>query len=274
MKRYLEHCEFNKNLSKHSLKLYKQVVRDLSKIAGTDKVEELRIEDIYKYSDYLKKKGVSDSTVKLHLVIIKTILNFLKNLGVQCLPSVLIDLPTVSYKKRNIGAVGDIQKMEEEMKNIRDKAIFAVLKSSGMRISELVSLKIKDIEQTHIPIIGKGGKTRLVFISDEARELIKTYLEKRKFQNSEWLFTGLTAGKHITTAAVQKIFREAGKKMGIKISPHMIRHSFATKILQSGCPINKIQELLGHSSIVTTSIYLHSSNEELYEVWKKGQKSN
>ena len=272
MKRYLEQCEIYKKLSPHTLKSYKKVVMDLEKIVGSVKPEKIRVEHIQKYISDMRGRGVSDETIKLRLVIIKTILNFLKNIGVEVLHSHLIDLPKVAQKGRQICGDVELEKFIGEVTNKRDKAILEIIKSSGMRISEVVSLKVSDIQKKQIPIVGKGGKLRLVFISDKARELVEDYLKDKKFKNSEFVFNGLVSNRHVTSACVQSIFRKIGKKVGVDINPNMLRHIFATRNLRSGVSLNGVQKLLGHSSINTTAIYLHITDEDLEKEWEKGNK--
>lgn len=292
MKRFLEHCETYRNLSPHTIRLYKQILKDIKKVIGHDDAEKINLKDIQKYVQFLKDKNVSFTTIKIHLVVIKMIFNYLRKRGVNCLESDMIDLPKIPQKQREICELEDLDKVFSQITGDRDRAIFEVLRSSGMRINEVVNLTLKDIKDIlkdkevikdtnskghskghkgQITVVGKGGKVRLVFVSDLAVDLIQKYLDNKRehLRNSSYVFNGLTGNKHITTEIVGKVIREAGKKVGVKITPHMIRHVFATNLLSRGCDIGDVQKLLGHSSLNTTSIYLHRTNEQLKESWRR-----
>lgn len=269
MKQFLEYCEVNKNLSKQTLKLYKIVIESFSLVIKKNKLEDVVMEDITKYIKYLQSSKKSEGTIKLYLVILKTMLKRAKKEGRKVLDADMIDLPKVTHKHPKILSKEQLKAVEGFVEGDRNKAIFEVMKSSGMRLSEVMNLKVEDIKGDEISIVGKGGKGRLVMISDLAMELIKKHLESRKFQDSVWLFNGMTAGKPVGRMVIENLVNNAGKKAGLKVNPHMLRHIFATEILQGGAAITSVQNLLGHASSNTTAIYLHLTNDFLKSEWKK-----
>lgn len=270
MNQFLEYCEVNKNLSKQTLKLYKIVIESFSFVIKKNKLEDVVMEDITKYIKYLQASKKSEGTIKLYLVILKTMFKRAKKEGRKVLDADMIDLPKVTHKHPKILSKEQLKAVEGFVEGDRNKAIFEVMKSSGMRLNEVINLKVEDIKDNRkISIVGKGGKGRLVIISDLALELIKKHLASRKFQDSEWLFNGMTAGKPVGRMVIENLVNNAGKKAGFKVNPHMLRHIFATETLQDGAAITSVQTLLGHASPNTTSIYLHLTNDFLESEWKK-----
>ena len=151
----------------------------------------------------------------------------------------------------------------------RNRLIVEFLYSSGVRVSELTKLKIEDInlkEKIAKVVGGKGNKDRIIILSDKWVKKIKKYLDKRKIKNP-WLFSKKN-GKPLSVDTIQRIIKEAAQKAGIQkeVTPHKLRHSFATHLLEAGENIRKIQELLGHSSLNTTQIYTHVSVDQLKKV--------
>lgn len=154
----------------------------------------------------------------------------------------------------------------------RDKAILEILYSTGMRVFELVNAKMQDLSSdfTTLKVMGKRSKERFVFLGDEARAALKEYLEVRKNPKEEEIFLNLR-GKKLTTRGVRYILNERRKAMGMSkpLTPHKFRHTFATDLLDAGADIRAVQELLGHSSLSSTQVYLSVSKEKLKEVYHK-----
>jgi site-specific recombinase XerD len=168
-------------------------------------------------------------------------------------------LPKVIAKEK-------IKKMIESTKNLKHKLIIKLLYSSGLRLQELIDLKRKDLdfERELINVRkGKGKKDRVTLISDSLKIDLLKYYSINQFK-TEYVFEG-RRGKY-TKKSVQKVLDLAGKKVGIKVTPHMLRHSFATHLLEAGTDIRHIQKLLGHSDLKTTEIYTHISNKDLSKV--------
>ena len=143
--------------------------------------------------------------------------------------------------------------------------------SCGLRISELVSLNVTDIYNDHLRVLGKGNKERIVFFNDVCKKYLDKYLIKRnEISKCDYLIINHN-GKNITTRMIRIIINDLIKQTSIMkhVSPHVIRHTFATHLLNNGCDLLTVQELLGHSSISTTGIYTHVSTEHIREVYYK-----
>jgi site-specific recombinase XerD len=161
---------------------------------------------------------------------------------------------------------------------LRDRAILELLFSTGLRISELCSLSIDDVDLTRdeFSVRGKGDKIRVVFLSPEAKRAIKAYLEKRKdMDDALFVQYGKNAKNakelRLSVRAVQRMMKQVAAKAGItrKVTPHVIRHSFATDLLQNGADLRSVQALLGHANIGTTQVYTHVTDKHLKEIHKK-----
>ena len=161
------------------------------------------------------------------------------------------------------------------LKDLRDKAILELLFSTGLRVSELCSLTNDfDFKRDEISIRGKGGKVRVVFISEEAKKAVKKYLDARK-DMSDALFVQVGDEKEesqaLTRRSIERIVKQHAIKAGItkKVTPHVIRHSFATDLLNNGADIRSVQVMLGHANIGTTQIYTHVTDKHLRDIHKK-----
>ena len=174
-----------------------------------------------------------------------------------------------------------------ELKDLRDRAILELLFSTGLRVSELCSLtRDMDLRSDELSIRGKGGKIRIVFISDKAKDTLQQYLSKRKdMDNALFVKIGKNISKTmskkgenlgVTKRTIERIVKQLAIKAGIskKVTPHVIRHCFATDLLQNGADIRSVQIMLGHSNISTTQIYTHVTDKQLLEVHKKFHNKN
>jgi len=211
-------------------------------------------------------KKISDGLEAKSIVIVKSALKFFydnvlkKNIVTIPSPKVLKKLPTVLTKD-------EVKAILESMKNEKHKLILKVLYSTGMRIGELINLKVGDLElDQKMGWIrsGKGGKDRLFILSEKIIDNLKKIVKEKK--DTDYLFEGRK--EKLSHRAIQKIVDSATKKAGItkNVTPHVLRHSFATHLLESGENIRKIQELLGHSNLSTTQIYTHVSVDELKKI--------
>ena len=235
------------------------------------------------YVIYLNKKNDAKSTISRKLSSLRTFYKYLVlNNKVESNPFLLVSSPK---KEKRIPKFINYNNMEEilNVPNIktkegqRERVILEVLYASGVRVSELVNIKLKDIDfsNKNILIFGKGSKERLVSFGDYALEYINLYLkEGRKLLldgvKSDYLIVGKKSEK-LTTRRVEQIIDDIIKRTSIKlnITPHMFRHTFATHLLDNGCDLLVVQELLGHASLSSTEIYTHVSNEHLREVYLK-----
>ena len=170
--------------------------------------------------------------------------------------------------------------LPNSLRALRDKAILELLFSTGLRVSELCALNrdnFSEAKSGEISIRGKGGKIRVVFVSDSARQAVKNYLEKRT-DTEEALFVSVAPPSRLTPRSVERMIKQRATEAGIskKVTPHVIRHCFATDLLSNGADLRSVQALLGHSNITTTQIYTHVTDKQLRDVHKnfhgKGRK--
>jgi len=223
-------------------------------------VEHIGIDDIKSYVASLDQK--STATVALALASLR--FYYGKILGKEIFTN--IDTPKKEKKLPTVLSKDEIKKLIENADTNKSKLIISFLYSSGLRVSELVNLKVQDInldERTGAVKSGKGKKDRMFIISEKLSEELKKFLSSHS--SYQYLFS---KEKPLTPRNIQKIMKHTAKKAGMnkKITPHTLRHSFATHLLEAGTDIRYIQELLGHSNLNTTQIYTHVSTEELKKI--------
>ena len=222
---------------------------------------ELNIEDIQKYLHYLyTEKKLTSGSVNTY------------NSGIRFLYNIVLDIPLNNYKipchKKHhhfpdILTRDEVERLINSCKNLRDKAILITMYSGGLRLGEVGNLKVSDIDSEKMQILirlGKGGKDRYALLSQTNLDVLREYWKVHR--PKEWLFISRNKNKpdaHLSTRGIQNVFRGAQIAYGItkKISCHTLRHSFATHLLEDGVSIFHIKQLLGHSDISTTCIYLH-----------------
>jgi site-specific recombinase XerD len=230
-----------------------------------------------KTGETMKKK-----TQNYYLIALRAFLKYLARQNVETLPAERIELAKVSERELDLITPNELSRLLDapdgsDIRALRDKAILELLFSTGLRVSELCSLTTDiDFSLGEFSIRGKGGKVRVVFISDTARIALNKYLKQRKDINNA-LFAQV--GKEInskepsplTRRSMERIVKHYAIKAGIgkKVTPHVIRHSFATDLLSNGADLRSVQMLLGHASIATTQIYTHVTNKQLKEAHKK-----
>ena len=276
-RRYRTYIKVEKRLSENSVEAY---MRDLEQFAHFVLVKwdvpprKVEREMIERYLEWLYDEGREKSSQARMLSGIRSFFNYLLlNDEIQSSPAEDISAPKAGRTLPDVLTTDEIDRLissieVDTVKGRRDRAIVEVLYSCGLRVSELITLRVSDLffGEGYIRVIGKGDKQRLVPISDLARERISLYLDERKAakSNEEVLFLN-NRGKQLTRVMIFTILRRAALRAGIdkKLSPHTLRHSFATHLLEGGAGIRQVQELLGHESILTTEIYTHLEAEHL-----------
>lgn len=234
-----------------------------------------------KYSgETLKKK-----TQNYYLIALRAFLKFLAKRGHKSLAPDQIELAKVGERSLDLISIYELQRLLDEPNKEKDKekkargrAILELLFSTGLRVSELASLTREiDLRSDELPIRGKGGKVRLVFISENAKKAIKEYLDIRK-DLDEALFVkighekkGIKESEGLTRRSIERIVKQYAINAGIskKVTPHVLRHCFATDLLSNGADLRSVQALLGHANIGTTQIYTHVTDSHLKEIHKK-----
>jgi site-specific recombinase XerD len=292
---FLEHCEIGKNQSPKTLINYHHYLQRFSKFSGEIKVEEIDLKLIQKYrlslNRYLDEFGkpLSIKTQSYHLIALRAFLKYLVKQDISTLAPEKIELPKMPDRQVEFLTRNELQHLFDAVDlskktGIRDLAILETLYSTGLRVSELTSLNIDQVnlETKEFMVRGKGRKLRLVFISKPAAQRIKDYLKTRP-DNFTPLFISLSnrtkkesevsngETRRLQPQEIERIVRHYARLAGIvkKVTPHTLRHSFATELLSNGSDIRSVQELLGHASITTTQIYTHITNQKLRESYEK-----
>lgn len=276
-----------KHYSEHTVRNYSI---DLAQLYGffvencpplIDNIENINAADIRDFLYFLMDGGAARRTVSRKLSSIRSFFRFLYREGViETMPTTGISTPKLEKPLPKFLTIAEIEKMltipnSATLKGKRDIAIIEVLYSTGMRVSELVSLSFGQIDNDggHIKIRGKGNKERLVLLGDYAQKALRIYTRdpdyKRKGK-SDVIFRN-RFHKPLSARSVAKTLKKIARMAGLPhdVSPHTIRHSFATHMLDAGADLRTVQELLGHSSLSTTQIYTHITPERLKKVYGK-----
>lgn len=282
-RRYRTYMKLEKHLSDNTIESY---MRDLAQFAHfilhRYDVEPKRVERemIERYMEWIYSRGREKSSQARNLSGIKSFYNFLLLSDIiESSPAEHILPPKAARHLPDTLSVEEIDRIistidHSTTKGLRDRAILEVLYSCGLRVSELCELKLSDLffGEGYIRVTGKGDKQRLVPISGIARDRIQLYLEQRHtdHRSEESVFLN-NRGTKLTRVMIFTIIKQATKLAGIdkKISPHTLRHSFATHLLEGGADIRQVQELLGHENILTTEIYTHLDTTHLRETVQK-----
>lgn len=231
-------------------------------------------------------RGLSVETLKkntqnYHLIALRVFLKYLARRAIPSLSPDRIELAKTSARELDLVNETELERLlnspkGNDEKTLRDKAILALLFSTGLRVSELCSLSRDsvDLSRDEFSVRGKGEKVRLVFLSDEAKQALKNYLNVRR-DLGEAMFASVSKinqkNEWLTPRSVERIIKKYAVKSGIskKVTPHTLRHSFATDLLQNGADIRSVQMMLGHSNVATTQIYTHVTDKHLRDIHKK-----
>ena len=235
-------------------------------------------QDVKEYIKYLNLKKEKATTIRRKISSLKSFYKFLyKNnyMNKKDYPLNKIAIPKIEKRLPKFIYYNDLLEIINESSNdkdsLRDRLIIEMLYATGVRVSELVNIKISDIDFNNRRIIvsGKGNKERVVYYGEYAEEVLNEYLSVH-FRRGEFLFVN-SKGYKLTDRGVRYIIDKIMNKLSIKVhvTPHVLRHTFATDMLNNGCDIKVVQELLGHSSLRATEIYTHVTNERLKEVYYK-----
>jgi site-specific recombinase XerD len=305
---FLEHCEIEKNRSKLTLRNYDHYLNRFADFAAGKNVttpEKIDFELVRQYRLHINRltnqegKGLKQITQNYHIIALRSFLKYLQKRDINTLPAEKIDLAKTPSRMvefldhEELERLFEAVKMEkEEILRLRDDAVLQTLFATGLRVSELCSLRkdMINLKRSEFTVRGKGDKLRLVFLSPGATASIEKYLKARK-DNSKFLFiahkqVGQTVTKEmasfgkdaagLTPRTIQRILKKYAMLAGImkQISPHTLRHSFATDLLQNGADIRSVQSMLGHASITTTQIYTHVTNQQLREIHKQYHNKN
>lgn len=278
LKEYLDYLEIEKNRSFRTRENYERYLKAFFNGAKVNDLKDLTLEKIKNFRLALARgKNLKKVTQAYYIIALRNFLKYLIKKDYETIAPDKIELPKIPQRQIEMIEHSDLERLLEtpqggSLRAMRDKAILETLYSTGLRLSELCNLdRYLNLERGEISIRGKGEKLRLVFLSDEAKKAIKKYLEKRA-DTLENLFisinkTDKVIGK-ITPRSVQRLVNFYARKAGItrRLTPHGLRHLFATDLLINGADLRSVQELLGHSSVSTTQAYTHLTNKHLKKV--------
>ena len=269
---FLKYLFYELNYSKNTVKNYQY---DLKEFYDYFKIIPEEYSSIREYLMELYKKNYQKKSIARKISSLRSFYKYLFSENkIKNNPMILISNPKLDKKLPKYLNYEELEKVllipdDTTLIGARDALILEMLYSTGIRVSELVNIKLSDInfEEFKIKILGKGNKERIVYYGDICFKKLKNYLKLRKSTN-EYLFLN-KHGNQLSDRLVRQIVDEVGKKANLKmkISPHVFRHTFATHMLNEGADLKSVQELLGHENISTTSIYTHVSNEHLRNVY-------
>ncbi len=245
------------------------------------KIDNIKRKDIMEYTKYLRQKQLSTNSINHNISVLRTFYKFLvvSNRFVTD-PIDYLEVPKLRKTLPKVLSYEEVQSLLDiDLTNkysYRNKAMLELMYATGLRVSELVNLKVNDIdlEMDLIRTIGKGSKERIIPIGDYAVYFVKLYINEYRKQllkeNTDYVFLN-NHGKRLSRQSFYKLVKELAIKKNIKteFSPHTLRHSFATHLLDRGADIVSIKEMLGHSSLSTTQIYTHISNQKLKDEYGK-----
>jgi len=281
---FLNAVRVEKGLAENTIRAYR---RDLEKFIAFARQRKLSTEhvgrtDIVDFLGTLYRKGLDSRSVARHLVTLRNFFRFALIEGyVEHDPSLTIESPKFRRSLPDFLSVEEVDRLlcQPDMRSVtglRDRAMIELMYSCGLRVSELCGLRVSDLQQEEgcLRCIGKGNKERLVPVGREALKVVERYLHEARPKllgdhTSPYLFLGRT-GNIVDRVAYWQRLRDYGRRAGIRKSlrPHMLRHSFATHLLDRGADLRSVQIMLGHSDISTTQIYTHVVEERLKQVYK------
>jgi site-specific recombinase XerD len=295
LREFLEYVEIEKGLSLKTVRNYDHYLSrffDFGNIRDPKDITEEKVREFRLFLNRqagMKVRGQSSASMKkntqnYHLIALRSFLKFLMKRGVTSLSPDKIELAKTAQRSLDLISGNELNRLLSAPKGdepvaLRDRAILELFFSTGLRVSELASLnRDLDLSKDEFSIRGKGEKVRVVFLSNEAKEAVKKYLKSRKDMD-EAMFIGASKIKNknsgkselrLTPRSIERLVKKYAILAGIskKVTPHVIRHSFATDLLQNGADIRSVQMMLGHANIATTQIYTHVTDATLRDVHK------
>jgi len=300
---FLDYLEIEKNRSPLTIRNYHHYLKELTsfldkKINPSPTLADLTLENIRDFRKFLaeKKDGRNKFLRKItqgyYMIALRSFLRWLAKNDYRAISPEKIDLPKSESRVVKFLSTEETERflaqpsVSKEM-GLRDKAILELLFSTGLRVSELVALNRDQINlrSQELGVVGKGGRARVVFISQRAKKWLERYVVARNDHYKPLFirYSGKRAGPsasgellRLTARSVQRMVEKYRRKAGlaVKVTPHVLRHSFATDLLTQGADLRSVQELLGHKNVATTQIYTHVTNKRLREIHKKFHSGN
>jgi len=287
MQLFLEYLTVELGLSANTRQAYERDLRLFCKTLGfknSDALVNVSREQITGYMTQLKEKGLAAATIARKLAAIKAFYRFMTAEGyMDANPAEVVEAGTKGIKLPRVLSEDEVVRLLNQpdittAEGFRDRTMLEVLYATGMRVSELINLTLErvDLNMKYIIAFGKGSKERIVPLGSVAAEFLQQYLEKVRpklthaGRNTNIVFLAF-GGHELTRQRFWQIIRAYGRKANINkaLTPHVLRHSFATHLLDNGADLRSVQELLGHSDISTTQIYTHLTNKRLRDIYAK-----
>lgn len=284
---FLEYLEIEKGRSVKTVENYdRYITRFLafSKITSPSKLTE---QSVREFRLHLNRQAGTSGTMKhktqnYYMISLRAFLKFLRKREIESLNPERIELAKVGARDLDLITAAELERLMggpkgSNLSDLRDRAILELFFSTGLRVSELCSLnRDLDLSRDEFSIRGKGEKVRVVFLSPAAKKTLKEYLDKRgDIDDALFIQMGKNSKNakelRLTPRSIERLVKKYATKAGItrKVTPHVIRHSFATDLLGNGADLRSVQALLGHANITTTQVYTHVTDKHLHEVHKK-----
>lgn len=285
---YLHFLRIERQLAENTLVSYqKDLIDYIQSVLETQQLHNLDLverQHILVHLRKLKEEGKSARTIARHISSIRSFHQFLLREKVTSKdPTIHLEIPQIEQKLPNFLSVEELTNLLDSIdlakpQGVRDLAMFELMYASGMRISECLNLDLEDLHLTmgFVRVFGKGGKERIIPLGGAAIRACEKYLEEarpkllKQAERTDAIFIS-QRGKRLTRQGIWKLLNKHVMKAGIQkdITPHILRHSFATHLIENGADLRAVQEMLGHSDISTTQIYTHVSKKRLKEVYKQ-----
>ncbi len=292
-KQFLEYLEIERGRSVKTVENYDRYLERFFAFAKVKNPSDLTEEQIREFRLHLNRQPgtklggrvepMKRRTQNYYLIALRAFLKFMRKRGIEALSPERIELAKVPERSIDLISPQELKRLMaapdgKTIEGLRDRAILELFFSTGLRISEVCALSIDDVDLTReeFSVRGKGDKVRVVFLSDAAKATLRDYLSKRKdLDDALFVRYGRKANDggelRLQPRAVQRLLKRYAAAAGItrKVTPHVIRHSFATDLLSNGADLRSVQALLGHAHIGTTQVYTHVTDKHLREVHKK-----
>lgn len=295
-RQFLEYLEIEKGRSLKTVENYDRYLERFISFSKIKMPDEITDKLVREYRLWLNRQSaavgnkesretIKKKTQNYYLIALRMFLKYLAKIGVPSMPAERIELAKVPDRNLDLISADELGRLlkapdGDDIKSFRDRAILELLFSTGLRVSELCSLPNDiDLSKDEFSVRGKGEKVRVVFLSEAAKQAVKNYLDKRSDMDDA-LFVQIPKSNsanqksndslRLTPRSVERIVKHYAVKAGIskKVTPHIVRHSFATDLLSNGADLRSVQALLGHSNIQTTQVYTHVTDKHLRDIHK------
>lgn len=288
LEKYLDYLKYNKNYSDKTILNYGLDLKDYFNFLKVECLDykDVTYNDLMSLFKHFETNKLTNKSIRRHISSIKGFYKYLVNNEiVNTNPFIYVNLPKKEQKLPRYLTLSEMLSIFDKMEiktnyDLRDRLILELMYATGVRVSEVINIKVYDIDfyNNSIKVLGKGSKERIVYYNEVVGDLLSKYMsiyDSLNKKNLEYLFLN-QKGDKLTTKGISYIINQVIKKISFNkhITPHMLRHTFATHLLNNGCSVTTVQELLGHSSIGTTGIYTHVTFDHIKEVYYKTHPRN